>query len=63
MDEIPENIISEVEEIIEKEHQDIPKGLGYCHLFWTRKKELLRERGYDWKSPAELEKNTLTFFD
>lgn len=60
-DEIPENIISEVEEIIEKEHQDVSKGLGYCHRFWARKKTLLKERGYDWKSPAELDGNT--FFD
>lgn len=61
MCEIPDEIILEIEEIIEKEHQDVYKGLGYCHLYWTRKKELLKERGYDWKSPAELDK--YAFYD
>ena len=56
---IPEEIEKEVDEQIEKEHENIPKGMGYCHMYWARKKVLLKERGYDWKSPAELNKNIL----
>ena len=31
----------------------MPKGMGYSHRFWYRKKKLLAERGYSWKTPAE----------
>lgn len=50
---IPEDIIKEVEAIIDEEDKDMPKGMGYCHRFWYRKKKLLAERGYSWKTPAE----------
>ena len=50
---ISEEVIKEVEAIIEEEDKDLPKGLGYCHRFWYRKKQLLKERGYQWKTPAE----------
>ena len=54
---IPEDIIKEVEAIIDEEDTDFPKGMGYCHRFWYRKKQLLEERGYHWKSPAEENPN------
>lgn len=57
--EIPESIMHEVECRIEEEHKNVPKGLGYCHMYWARKKQLLKERGYDWKSPAELNPNIM----
>ena len=50
---IPEDVIKEVEAIIDEEDKDMPKGMGYCHRFWYRKKQLLAERGYAWKTPAE----------
>lgn len=53
MNEIPKEIIEEVEKQIKEEHKDIRKGLGYCHQFWARKKYLLKQKGYDWKTPAE----------
>ncbi|MCM1047147.1 MAG: hypothetical protein NC433_01820 [Clostridiales bacterium] len=59
MCEIPEKIMLEVETIIEKEHENVVKGMGYCHRYWARKKELLRERGYYWESPAETDPNTI----
>ena len=27
--------------------------MGMCHGLWQRKKELLKEMGIDWKTPAE----------
>lgn len=56
---IPIEVEQEVERQIEKEHAGIPKGAGYCHMFWKRKKELLKERGYDWKSPVEQNRHIL----
>jgi hypothetical protein len=38
------------------------KKIGFCHLFWGEKKEILLEKyGIDWKSPSEMNKNC--FFD
>ena len=56
---IPIEVEKEVEEIIEKEHENLPKGLGYCHTFWHRKKELLKEKGYEWLSPADRNKHII----
>ena len=56
---IPEKVIKEVEAIIDEEDKDFPKGMGYCHRFWYRKKQLLAERGYQWKSPAEENPNVI----
>ncbi len=28
-------------------------GLGSCHVFWNKKKSLLKEQGIDWETPAE----------
>jgi hypothetical protein len=30
-------------------------GIGFCHVLWKKKKEILRERyGLEWQTPAEL---------
>jgi hypothetical protein len=35
-------------------------GLGWCHLFWSVKKRILKEKyGIDWKSPEELNPHIL----
>lgn len=57
--EIPKEVEEEVDRQIEMEHANVPKGLGYCHMYWARKKALLKEKGYDWKSPAEQHPNIL----
>ncbi len=32
-----------------------PYKMGYCHLFWRRKKQILKEQfGIDWYSPREM---------
>lgn len=44
-----------VEKILDQEFKDTPRGLGFCHGYWKRKKQLLKEiYNIDWKSPAEL---------
>ncbi|MFZ5807309.1 MAG: hypothetical protein ACOY3I_08910 [Verrucomicrobiota bacterium] len=50
--------------IIEKVDQDVEASLkkdnmygemGSCHIFWARKKKILKERyNLDWKSPSEM---------
>ena len=39
--------------ILKKEFEN-QYGMGICHRYWHRKKELLKECGVDWKSPAEM---------
>ena len=45
---------AELDRIMKEEDGDI--GLGYCHIYWSLKKELLREKYkiWFWRSPAEL---------
>ena len=36
------------------------KGIGYCHIYWEYKKEILKkDYGIEWKSPAELNPNII----
>ena len=38
------------------------RGLGYCHLYWSAKRSILKEEyGIEWKSPAML--NPHVIFD
>ena len=38
------------------------KQIGYCHLFWEKKRKILKDRyGIEWRSPSEL--NPETDFD
>lgn len=54
------NLIAEVERLVERKVEDEGKcGLGTCHFFWALKKQLLKERGVKWRSPAELNPDTL----
>lgn len=37
-------------------------GMGYCHKYWFKKREILkRDYGIEWKSPAML--NPMVHFD
>jgi hypothetical protein len=36
----------------------VQRGLGFVHLYWQTKKQILRrDYGLDWKTPAELNPN------
>ena len=40
---------------------DVPY-MGFCHKYWHRKKQILKEEyGIDWKSPADM--NPMMCFD
>jgi hypothetical protein len=57
-------ILAEVETATEEALKDHPlvDGMGFCHIYWTAKKSILKERyGIEWKTPAEL--NPATIFD
>jgi hypothetical protein len=35
---------------------------GFCHIFWAKKKEILKEKyGIEWKTPREM--NPMNFYD
>lgn len=55
---IPQNVIDEVEKELDVLFAEYPKGTGFCHIYWNKKKEFLAQRGYFWKSPADLNPNT-----
>jgi hypothetical protein len=54
------NIIAQVEKEIgaKMKANGTYKTLGSCYSFWARKKELLKAKGIDWRSPHELNPNT-----
>nr|MDO8088033.1 hypothetical protein [Candidatus Sigynarchaeum springense] len=49
----------EAEKLV-KNRSKVKKGrMGYCHLFWSAKQEILRDKyGIDWKSPQEMNPGT-----
>lgn len=57
------NLLAEVERSVEQKMggPSAPRPLGSCHTFWRHKKEMLKERGINWRSPPEL--NPLVVFD
>ncbi|MCR5670302.1 MAG: hypothetical protein K6G10_04790 [Butyrivibrio sp.] len=51
---IPEDVMKKVEEALEEKFKDYSKGLGFCHVYWSYKKAMLNDLGYNWMSPSEL---------
>ncbi|MEO6908068.1 MAG: hypothetical protein ABI210_09285 [Abditibacteriaceae bacterium] len=55
-------IIQAAENEAEKQLVGFGPVLGYCHLFWATKQEILKVKyGIEWKSPAEM--NPTVLFD
>ncbi len=51
-------IFTRVEMEVEQELGNY-RPMGYCHMFWSMKKQILKEKyGIDWKTPAELNPTT-----
>ena len=51
---IPKDVMDEVEKELEEMFKDYPKGMGFCHVYWYHKKEALAKRGYTWMSPQDI---------
>ena len=44
-----------VKRLLDEEFGNVVRGIGFCHIYWARKKELLKQiYKIDWKTPAEL---------
>lgn len=54
-------IDAEVEAMLEEEGLGKKKiGMGYCHVFWSAKARVLKEKyGVEWKSPKEMNPGVL----
>lgn len=53
------DVFAEVERKLDAEH---PRGftfMGGCHMYWAEKQQMLRDRGIDWYTPAELNLDTI----
>ena len=45
---------------LELENHPMKGGLGFCHVFWAKKKEILRQNhGIEWLTPAEQHPGTI----
>ncbi len=63
---IPEEVMEKVEAELEEKFKDYPKGLGFCHIYWNYKKNMLADLGYYWESPEDIankDPHSITFFD
>lgn len=55
-----ENIFYDVEEELDKMFADEPKYMGFCFLYWSAKKNLLKEKyGIEWRSPSQMNPHVL----
>lgn len=53
-------ILADVDALLEKKFEGVDRDMGFCHLWWPAKKfVLMKIYGIDWKSPAELNPNSL----
>ena len=57
-----EEIYYEVEkETDEAIGRNVPRGMGFCFMYWSSKADVLARRGISWKSPHEM--NPRVMFD
>lgn len=56
-----ENVIDEAERKALDKLTDVPRGMGFCHAYWTELGDALYELGVSWKSPAQM--NPRCLFD
>lgn len=50
---IPKEYVEMVEADLKEYFKDTSRDLGFCRLYWQKKREFFAELGYDWKSPME----------
>ncbi len=56
-----EEHIYDVEVELEEIFKNHPRHMGFCHLYWSEKRNVLAKYGIDWRSPARM--NPRTMFD
>ena len=56
-----EDNIYEVEKELDEQFKDKARHMGFCHRYWSAKKDALAKRGIDWRSPQTM--NPKTKFD
>lgn len=49
--------MEQIDPILDKEFPPDQYMMGTCYKYWARKKELLRKKGIEWKTPAEMNPN------
>ncbi len=56
-----EEVIFEVEKELDEQLKDEPRGMGFCHRYWSAKRAALARRGIEWRSPSSM--NPRVMFD
>ena len=56
-----EDVIYDVELELEEELKDEPRGMGFCHSYWSAKRAALERRKIEWRSPSAM--NPKVMFD
>lgn len=56
-----EEVIYEVETEVDEQLKDEPRGMGFCHIYWSTKRAALARRGIEWRSPSAM--NPRVMFD
>ena len=56
-----EDVIDEVEKEACMKTADEPRGMGFCHHYWSVKEHILWEKGINWRSPSAM--NPRVLFD
>jgi hypothetical protein len=56
-----EKVIYEVEKELDEQLKDEPRGMGFCHSYWSAKRAALARRGIEWRSPSAM--NPRVMFD
>ena len=49
-----EDCIYDVEKECDRILADEPRGMGFCHSYWSTKRAVLARRGIRWKSPSAM---------
>lgn len=57
--ELYENVIDDASRQALDRLKGHPRGLGFCHAYWSELGDALAERGVEWRSPALMNPHTL----
>ena len=54
-----EDVIYDVEQELEEELKDEPRGMGFCYGYWSAKRAALVKRGIDWNPPPSMNRGVI----